>query len=270
MSEPFTFGIPLIARAVADGWPLVEHLLGLTLRSVLAQTDADFHVVLAAHDVPMPWAELARDERFTLLRADWPPEPVTAANDDGGVKKWRIKQHVRAAGGGLLMFLDADDWVSRDLVARARAQITAHDVGAIVADGFALDWRSRRLARFPVAGMSTGAFHELCGSSAIGRVVPGSDDPMLLDPHLTLGSHHEWLDTAAAHGVTLARLDARAVYMVGTGQNHSEREGPFATWRREVSEAVRRTGTPIDTPIAHEFGQDGTWAERHGAHRAMS
>jgi hypothetical protein len=54
MIEPFTFGIPLIARAASDDWPLVEHLLDLTLRSVLAQRDGDFRVLLAAHDLPEP------------------------------------------------------------------------------------------------------------------------------------------------------------------------------------------------------------------------
>ena len=33
-AEPFTFGIPLIARAATRDWPLVEALLDLTLTSV--------------------------------------------------------------------------------------------------------------------------------------------------------------------------------------------------------------------------------------------
>lgn len=255
MSEAFTFGIPLIARAAADDWPLVDRLLGLTLRSVLAQTDAGFHVVLAAHDVPAAWDEVAGDPRFTLVLADWLPQAVTAANDDGGTKKWLIKQHVRRQGGGLLMFLDADDWVSRDLVRRAKSQIAPGDVGGVLADGFALDWESRRLARFPIADAFAGPFHAICGSSTIGRVLPGSEDPMLLDPHLALGSHHRWPDAAKERGVSLAQVDATAVYLVGTGQNHSERQGPFAAWRREVTSAVRRTGTPLDPTLAAEFGQ---------------
>jgi hypothetical protein len=256
VSEPFTFGIPLIARAVADDWPLVEQLLGLTLRSLLAQTDGEFRVVLAAHDLPQPYAALAEDSRFTLVRAEWPAEPPTAANDDGGAKKWLIKEWVRAAGGGLLMFLDGDDWISRDLVAAARSQIASDDVGAILTQGYALDWQSMRLSSFPIAGAFAGSFDGLCGSSTIGRVVPASDDPLRLDPHLVLGSHHGWLNRARELGVPLARLDATAVYMVGTGQNHSEREGPFAAWRRDVTETVRRTGHAIEPEFARAFGQE--------------
>ncbi len=256
MTEPFIFGIPLIARAAADDWPLVEHLLGLTLRSVLAQSDGGFRVVLAAHDEPAAWRPVADDPRFALLAADWPPEPPTVANDDGGRKKWLIKQHVREQGGGLLMFLDADDWVSRDLVAVARATIAPGDAGAILGHGFALDHASLRVSPFPIPGAYDGAFHRLCGSSTIGRVIPGSAEPLRLDPHAALGSHHEWEESALRRGASLARLDCAGIYMIGTGQNHSEREGPFAAWRREVTRAVRTGGTPLDARLAARFGQN--------------
>jgi len=256
VSEPFVFGIPLIARAAAKDWTAVEHLFALTLRSVLAQSDPNFIVILAAHDVPAAWAGVAGDPRFRLVRADWPPEPPTSANDDGGRKKWLIKQAVREMGGGLLMFLDADDWVARDLVAVARAAIQPDDVGAIVMDGFALDYAGLRLARFPIAGAFDGPFHGLCGSCTVGRIVAGAGELHRLDPHLALGSHHEWEASAAANGFSLARLETLGLYMVGTGQNHSETDGPFAAWRREVTESVRARGTPLSADLARIFGQD--------------
>ncbi|MET0269300.1 MAG: hypothetical protein ABW173_02625 [Sphingomonas sp.] len=255
MSERFIFGVPLIARDSTDDWPLVEHLFALTLRSVLAQSDPDFLLILAAHDVPAAWARVADDPRFVLLRADWPPTPPTPANDDGDAKKSLIKERVRALGGGLLMFLDADDWVSGDLVATARAGIGPADAGALLANGFALDHASLRLSPFPIARAFDGLFHRLCGSSTIGRVDPASDDPVARDPHDALGSHHDWGERALNLGVSLAQLDARGVYMVGTGQNHSERQGPFAEWRREVTRIVRDHGTPLDEELAEAFGQ---------------
>ena len=256
MSDRFFFGIPLIARAAAGDWPLVEHLLGLTLRSILAQEDADVRVLLAAHDLPRPWLPLAADPRFTLLRADWPAAPPTAANDDGGRKKWLIKQRVREEGGGLLMFLDADDWVPRDLVRRARGAIGPDHVGALIEEGFALDYGSGRVMPFPIAGVFEGGFHRLCGSSTIGRVVAGAADPLRRDPHAALGSHHEWAEAAADYGAALARLDTAGVYLIGTGENHSERDGPFAAWRRAITHAVRSGGRPLDDGLAWRFGQD--------------
>jgi hypothetical protein len=103
VAEPFTFGIPLIARDTATDWPLVEALLGLTLRSVAAQTDPAFRVVIAGHDKP---AIAPLDRRVTFIAADWPVEAVRADNLDSGRKKHLIAQRTLAEGGGLLMFLD--------------------------------------------------------------------------------------------------------------------------------------------------------------------
>ena len=261
MTERFTFGIPLIARAATKDWALVDRLLGLTLRSVLAQTDGDYRVLLAAHDAPASWQAVAHDHRFELLRADWTPEPPDAANGDGGRKKWLVKQSVREAGGGLLMFLDADDWIARDLVACARAAMTREHVGAIVSHGIAVDFATLATLPFPLSGF---AFHELCGSSTIGRVVPGSADPFEADPHLELGSHGDWTARAKKAGRSLARLDTTGAYLVGTTQNHSETDGPFAGWRREVTDAVRRDGAPLDAELARTFGQDLADFARNG------
>jgi hypothetical protein len=256
VKEPFFFGIPLIARAAAADWRIVEHLLGLTLRSILAQDDADVRVLLAAHDVPAPWRAVEGDPRFTFLGADWKPEPPTPANDDGGRKKWLVKQGVRAAGGGLLMFLDADDWVAGDLVRRARHALCADSVGAVVSSGYAIDYRSGRAMPFPIAGGFDGQFHQLCGSSTVARVVPGADDPLRLDPHAELGSHHEWPQAAARRGIALASLDTAGAYLIGTGANHSERESPVAAWRRGMTVEVRQRGEPLTPSLARRFGQE--------------
>lgn len=256
MKEPFFFGIPLIARAVTPDWPVVEHLLGLTLRSLLAQSDSDVRVLLAAQDMPEPWLALGDDPRFTLLSADWDPEPPTAANDDGGRKKWLIKQRVRDEGGGLLMFLDADDWVASDLVRLARAAIGPGTVGAIISAGYAIDYQSGRTLPFPIGGGFDEQFHQLCGSSTVARVVPEAEDPLHLDPHAVLGSHHEWTQAAARRGVALAQLDTIGAYLIGTGTNHSERESPVAWWRQKITDEVRRRGQPLTASLARRFGLD--------------
>ena len=263
MTEPFVFGIPLIARAAAPDWSVVERLFGWTLAALLAQTDRDFRVILACHDVPRAWATVADDPRFRLAPADWPVEPPSAANDDGGAKKWRIKQAVREDGGGLLMFLDADDWIARDLVATARATLRPGDVGAVVLHGHALDYRTMRATPFPLGDVYPGPFHGLCGSSTIGRIMPGAAQPHRIDPHAVLGSHHEWPDRAEALGLPLARLDTSGVYLVGTGQNHSEEHGPFTDWRTQVTAAVRARGQVLTADLAQRYGQD--LADLHSA-----
>ena len=255
--ERFTFGIPLIARSCAPDWRRVGDLLELTLRSVLAQSDGDFTLLLAGHDAPESWTDLTRgDPRFRFLRADWNPERPTTRNDDGGCKKWMIKEHVREAGGGLLMYLDADDLIDRHLVETARARMRPDDVGAVVNGGIMLDFKSLRAVRLPHPRVYDGHFLELCGSSTIGRVEPASPDPVRRDPHEALGSHHAWPEAAAASGVALARLPVQGAYLVNTAQNHSELHGPFAEWRRELNDAVAREGTPLDRQTAACFGID--------------
>lgn len=253
--ERFVFGIPLIARASAGNWKRVDFLLGLTLRSLLAQTDPDFEVVLAGHDLLPSWHSLASgDRRFRFLAACHPAEAPTVRNDDAGIKKWMIRDHVTRSGGGLLMYLHADDLVERRLVATARAAIGRDHVGAVVEQGLVLDFASLRAAPLPDTRIYDGPFHELCGFSTIGRIEPASADPARRNPFETLGSHHVWPAQAASAGVALAPLPIPGVYLVNTGQNHSESHGPHAGWRRDVSAAVAREGTPFDADLASRFG----------------
>lgn len=189
--ERFVFGVPLIARAAAADWAGVTGLLGLTLRSVLGQSDGEFELVLAGHDLPESWRALVSgDHRFRFLRADWDAERPTGSNDDGGRKKWLISEHVRRSGGGLLMFLDADDLLDRHTVSTARRDIGRASIGGIVAGGILLDLASLRCVRVPDPRVFDGAFLELCGSSTVGRLDPQSPEPVRRDPHSALGSHH--------------------------------------------------------------------------------
>ncbi|HET7410923.1 MAG TPA: hypothetical protein VFJ13_12065 [Paracoccaceae bacterium] len=253
--EPFFFGVPLIARSRAADWGRVGDLLELTLRSTLAQTDGAFTLLLAGHDVPEGWDRLVRgDRRFRFLRAGWDPAAPTRANDDGGAKKSMIVRAVRRAGGGLLMYLDADDLVDRRTVEVARAGIRREHVGGIAERGIMLDFRTLRAGALPMPGVYDGAFVELCGSSTVARIDPASPDPARRDPHAALGSHHLWPRAAAEAGLALARLPLMGAYVVNTDQNHSETHGPFAAWRRRLNAALAREGAPLDRVTAARFG----------------
>jgi len=253
--ERFTFGVPLIAREAARDWTRVNDLLYLTLRSVLAQSDRDFRLILAGHDLPPCWRALTRDDpRFRFLQADWPVERPSAANDDSGCKKWRIKEAVWREGGGLLMYLDADDLVGRNLVETARRSIGPGQIGGVIDKGFVIDFASLYAAKLPDSRIFDGDFHHLCGSSTVARLEPENPDPMRRDPHRELGSHHVWLEAAAKANVDLVRLPVPVGYLVNTEENHSEHHGPFAEWRREFNRAVRSSGEPIADDIAANFG----------------
>ncbi|MFC6487621.1 hypothetical protein [Nitratireductor sp. GCM10026969] len=256
--------MPLIARAAARDWNRVDALLELTLRSVLAQSDGTFELLLAGHDVPPSWNVLTRgDPRFRFLRADWPVDAPTTANDDGGCKKWMIKEAVREGGGGLMMYLDADDLVASYLVETARRLITPQRVGAVLDRGYVVDFGTLHAVELPDGRVFDGGFHRLCGSSTIARVEPASSDPMRFDPHETLGSHHLWPESAREAGVDLVRLPVPGAYFVNTDENHSELYGPFAEWRRTFNAAVRSMGVPLDGHVAARFGLTREILERH-------
>jgi hypothetical protein len=249
--RPFTFGIPLIARASARDWPLTTALLGLTLASVRAQTDQDFRVVIAGHDRPdLPFA----DGRVRFLGIDWPAGPVRSDNLDSGRKKHAISRLVLENGGGLLMFLDADDWVDVRLVEEARASIGPRHVGGLIAAGFATDFRTLRAAALPHPRLFDGEFHRICGSSTVAQIEPDAADPLRRDPCRVLHEHYRWIEVAREHGAELARLAVSGNYLVNTSGNHSEVHGPYAAWRRRFNRGVSRQGSGIDAAFAARFG----------------
>jgi hypothetical protein len=251
--EPFTFGIALMPRASARSWPLVEALLDLTLTSVRAQTDPDFRVVIAGHDRPRSTTALG-DPRVTFLEADWPAQEPEPRNADRGRKKHAINELVLDRGGGLLMFLDADDWVDARLVAAARAAIGPGQVGALIDAGFAADFQTLRAAALPHPRVFAGGFHRLCGSSAVARLRPDAADPLRRDPWNVMDAHHRWVEVAREHGAELARLPVAGTYVINTSENHSEVHGPYALWRRTFTEGVNREGSAIDGALAARFG----------------
>ena len=246
--EPFIFGIPLIARASTDDWRLTMALLDLTMRSVRAQTDPDFQILVAGHDrpdVPGP---------FDFIAADWPATPVRADNLDSGRKKTLLATQVLAQGGGLLMFLDADDWVETRLVATAREGIAPHHVGGLVSQGFAIDPWSLRSIILPHPTIFTEGFHRLCGSSTIARLDPAAADPMRRNPHASFHEHYRWPEAPRGEGCEIAILAALGTYVVNTSTNHSERHGPFAAWRRAFCLDLAREGTVADEAHLARFG----------------
>ena len=250
-TQPFIFGIPLIARAASTDWEVVEALLGLTLRSIAGQTQRGVRIVVAGHDRPR-----TTGAAIEFLQVDWPVESVRADNLDSGRKKHAISQHVLESGGGLLMFVDADDWVDTRVAETARAVILPDQVGGLIERGFATDFRLLRACSLPHPDVFEGGFHEVCGSCSVAQLKPGHPDLIHRDPTAVLHEHYRWIEMAREHGVDWARLGVSGNYLVNTSANHSEVHGPFATWRRSFSDAVACSGTPLDDAFLARFGLD--------------
>ena len=194
------------------------------------------------------------DGRVQFLEADWPAEPVRSDNLDSGRKKHAISRLVLESGGGLLMFLDADDWVDVHLVETARATIGPSHVGGLIVAGFATDFRTLRAAAVPHPRLFNGEFHRVCGSSTVARIEPDAADPLRRDPYSLLHEHYRWIEVAREHGAELVRLAVAGNYVVNTSGNHSEIHGPYADWRRRFNQGVSREGSGIDAAFAARFG----------------
>ncbi|WP_052341353.1 glycosyltransferase family A protein [Salinarimonas rosea] len=251
--HPFTFGIPLVGRAGSDDFARVETLLALTLRSILAQTDPDFRVLVTGQDRP---ATLPDDPRVRFVEAGWRADAPDAANNDAGRKKHALGEAAMRDGDGWLMLVDADDWVPRDLVAVARATVDPETLGGVLAQGDMIDFATGQTAPLPFPGVFERPFYALCGSSIVARLRPDDPDPLRRNPLHMLRDHHDWPEAAAARGARVVALPTRGAYLVGTAQNHSERYGPFAAWRADLNGALRRRGRPVDDALLARFGLD--------------
>lgn len=247
----FTFGIPLISREGARNWHRVQSLLGLTLSSLLAQTDQDFQVVVAGHDCPRC---VLQDPRISFLEAAWPADAPDVNNHDGGRKKQAISDLVRQRGGGFLMFVDADDWVDVRLVEVARRQLGPGRVGAVIPRGYATDLRTLRSAPFPCERLYDRGFDTLCGTSTVLRLEPDSPDPLLRDPYSRLHEHYKFIDTARRNGHEVLKLPVEGNYVVNTSENHSELHGPYAEWRNRFTRGVNELGNELTPAQAARFG----------------
>ena len=192
--------------------------------------------------------------RVTFLEVDWPAQDPGPHNADSGRKKHAISEFALARGGGLLMLVDADDWVDVRLVEAARTMIGHGQIDALIERGVIADFQTLRVATLPHPHVFEGAFHRICGSSSVARLRPDATEPLHRDPCHALRSHHEWVERAQEHGAELVRLPVSGGYLINTSEHHSEVHGPYAAWRRELAACVNREGHTIDGAIAARFG----------------
>ncbi len=249
MVEPFTFGIAVMARATARDWARVRRLLAMTLRSAKAAGDADTQVLVAGHEPAAAHVE--------SLLADWPAPgraDFAAQMQDAGRKQRLLQQRVMERGGGLLMLLDADDWVEKDFVAAARAAVGPERVGGVVDRGTLVNLRARKAAALPDARIFDGPFHRVCGSSGVFRLRPEAAEPFRRNPLAHLPVHSRWVDDARAQGAELAAIGAEAAYLVNTGENNSELIGPHADWKAGVVRETERLGRMMAQADAARWG----------------
>jgi len=215
------FSIPLAAKRDEAGWEIACRLLSHTLGSILGQTDPEFEVVIMGHEQPSI-AELD-DPRVTFLRAPFasPRDPSEYMRDKARKKRHNAR-HIRARGGGYILFMDADDLVSRHLVKHISA--TGHPHGYIFKRGYVLDYQSGAIA--PLPGPRMAGFDQFCGSCAAIHFSPADIGATDTDHGSSFygqfRNHREWEDAAARAGRPLQPVPfPAAIYVLNTSQNLS-------------------------------------------------
>jgi hypothetical protein len=214
----FFFSIPLAPKRDERSWRRASALLSDTLASLQQQTDADWRAVIAGHDRP-DIAALS-DPRITFIEVDWPQAAShTAGVTDSGRKREATLQHIRGAGGGYVMMLDADDLVHRNLVAYVRRDMNPY--GYIFDKGYQEHYPTGSMRALPTRG-DIPPFHRICGSCAVFHFTPediGAPDRTDKSLPDRLGALHvHWEAIAAALDRPLAPVPFHAaIYRFNTG-----------------------------------------------------
>lgn len=246
------FGVTLRSRASARNWENVVRDFNRTLRSIYRQTDPEFRVIIACHEIPP--LEESYDGRVEFLTTDVPtPTNSHEMMQDKGYKLSMIGRRIRECGGGYIMIVDADDLVSNRIAAYVKAHPKENGFGARY--GYVYNMGDRFVRRMY-------AMDRVCGSCTIVRYAPeelpeelpaGPQDDATRDkllirlPHSTLQRH------LASIGRPVAVIPfPTTVYIRNTGDNHSMFGGGDLGWKRKAELMLRRR-RPLET-IAGEFG----------------
>lgn len=109
------FGIPLRSKTSSNNWDKVCILFNRTLWSVYNQTNPNFKIIVACHEKPK--LDKNYDDRVEFIQVDIPfPKDLNEQMCDKGYKVHKIAKRIREYGGGFTMIVDADDLISNKIV----------------------------------------------------------------------------------------------------------------------------------------------------------
>ncbi|MBS4194927.1 hypothetical protein [Lederbergia citri] len=152
------FAISFKSKKVSHDWQKVQDNLGLTLRSLLNNTDQNFRIIIAGHEKPN--IEELNDKRITWLSVKFPP-PLNArrATRDKLRKRMVIGAFLRKNGfSGYFMPLDADDWIHYRFVEYIRSLPISNAL--IINKGFMVNVLQSEIWK-------QDQFYKYCGSSTV-------------------------------------------------------------------------------------------------------
>lgn len=214
------FLIPLRSKKTTTDWPKISYLLNLTLVSIFNQTNPNFKVMIACHEIPDIQPEFLK--KVSIFQVDY-PAPLTQEEQmtDKYYKKRLMMKEMLKHNGGFIMFTDADDLVSNRLAAFVDEDANRNIDGWYFENGYEYHFDQKIIKNAP-------KFHHVCGTSYIIYFKP-SELPASWEftgysrenKYLFDHGHNEWLARLTEAGKTLKPLPFRgAMYVINTGQNY--------------------------------------------------
>lgn len=245
------FGITLRSRAVARDWAHVVKDFNRTLYSAYRQTDGNFRILVACHELPD--LEREYDSRVEFLQTDVPvPSTPLEMMQDKGYKLSMIGKRIRELGGGYTMVLDADDLVSNRVAEYVNSHPGKHGFVSRYGYIFNMGDTCCRKAMKP---------DQVCGSCLIVNYriddlpaeLPESPSAREGRNYIIRKAHPSIQPYLKEQGRELSRLPfPSTVYMRNTGDNHSMLDGGKLGLKRRLEQALQRK-VPVEK-VADEFG----------------
>lgn len=206
----------------ADNWALTIELFNNTLCSIFNQTDPEFRVFVACHEKPELVKEF--DNRLNFITVDFPPpRDVSQQTIDKYYKKRILVHQVQQIGGQYIMFVDADDYISKNILAWVKKN--NHPSGWLINAGYEYDFLFNKMRTAP-------NFNRICGTSAIlnissikEEVVTEFTDYVRQNKYFFDFSHNDWNLYLQEHNMPIMGIVPfkAAIYVINTGENLSQK-----------------------------------------------
>lgn len=246
------FGIPLRSKKVSNDWDKVTEFFNRTLWSVYNQTDPDFRIIVACHEIPS--LRHTYDERVEFIQVDAPiPTTLPDMMLDKGFKVHTIGMRIRELGGGFTMMVDADDIQSNRIAEYVHCHQDKN--GFVSHNGYYYhvgDDFIKKGHKFP-NGSSTIVKYSIedLPDKHYEKMVPNENS----NPYIIRKNHGEIPKVCARLGRPLSPLPFIAsIYVRGTGDNHSLMNNNISVFR-----TIEQSFMPkifINENIRNEFSID--------------
>ena len=232
-----------MSRKAANDWNMVSMLFNRTLWSCYNQTDPEFKILVACHEIP----ELTKnyDDRVEFIQVTEKESPIPKTQQekmiDKGYKTHTLAMRLRALGGGYAMMVDADDLVS----CRIAKFVKLHpdENGFYVKTGYVYFVGDSYMKVMPKFSSGSACIVNYSVSDLPDGYPPVMRENCDANEWIIRKKHNSIVPACAQAGRPLKPLPFKgAVYVLGSGENHSMygKKTRYQTRLREFREMFER------------------------------